>query len=756
MAIELVPLLEKIVASGDVGTLVLGKGNRARRLTFTGKDAHLIDAGRECRFVPGQALFENDRVSSAVFDEIVLALRATPQSLARLLLKRGLIAEEEAAPLLQRELIEESLHAIFFGAAEHFTFERGNVPEELLQRGAEGWQLPAQKLIDAIRVRFRERLEIAAVFPSADEVLAISEEGKSLLERGDNWLFSQLAVALNGTRTIKDVVAETYFYPHLSYQVLAAAVRQGWVKKTRFPEFAALRPSEAALESVPAIIAKMEEAVDMAQADEPLRRRLAAFYLRAGMVDRAIEQYCLLGDRHRARGETAAALTCYQEALRWDPNSLVLKKQLVDVNMEAAERARAARNDADERRCIGEALRYRKDDLELYLRAIRTFEGDEERILQVLPRMIETMEEDDRRDLALRFLARLQESFPNSTGIRRKHVNVLLDYGNKDAAIREIEYLAGIHLDRGERAEAQALYQKIAVLDPKRRDAREQVERLEPKKKTPGIKAWRPSTLFAVLLVMMLPVVAYQFYAYGIYVELDRKAYALGDAPVPEMGTRAHQIYRAQTREVLRELRSFSRLHVISIWGGVCREIADDLDARLAFMDRQLDESLTRLWERAEEAKLRGRPLEASNYLKQLIAKGGNTRWETEASAAIAEIENYETQATELLRRARVAMASRGHEESFLLGRRILTEFPRSSAAREVSLPIVVESKPSQAIVQSGQMILGTTPLLLTMNPARPLCLVITRPGFEDAELLIEDPNSHVIQVVMEQFKPSD
>ena len=71
MTSELLKLLESLIVSGAVGVCNLGTGARARRVFFTGTEAHLLEAGRECRFIPVPTLLENEHISADVLQEMI-------------------------------------------------------------------------------------------------------------------------------------------------------------------------------------------------------------------------------------------------------------------------------------------------------------------------------------------------------------------------------------------------------------------------------------------------------------------------------------------------------------------------------------------------------------------------------------------------------------------------------------------------------------------------------------------------------------
>ena len=64
----------------------------------------------------------------------------------------------------------------------------------------------------------------------------LTEKGIAAGQDGKHWVFTKIVNLIDGFRTIRSILSDSPFFPHRTQQVLVAAVRQGWIRKTVFPE----------------------------------------------------------------------------------------------------------------------------------------------------------------------------------------------------------------------------------------------------------------------------------------------------------------------------------------------------------------------------------------------------------------------------------------------------------------------------------------------------------------------------------------
>ena len=72
----------------------------------------------------------------------------------------------------------------------------------------------------------------------------------------------------------------------------------------------------------------------------------------------------------------------------------------------------------------------------------------------------------------------------------------------------------------------------------------------------------------------------------------------------------------------------------------------------------------------------------------------------------------------------------------------LLQKYPRSTAARNATLPLRVKTIPSGAQLSDGHRVLGTSPILIRVRPLTKLRLEATLPGFKPTTIVIDEPTS--------------
>lgn len=743
MTPELLKLISTVVEKEQVGTLYLGKGERVRRLFLSSQEVHLLEAGRECRFHPDPCLFQNSQFSRATLDELAMAVRRKPQSMAVLLAERGLLPEDELHAFSARELAEEIL-LVLARHGEQFFFEEGRVPEELLMSDdgrPSGLTLGA--FVDAVQQRRTELREFATVFPSLEELLVLSEKGLLTRNEDRDWLFIQIAELIDGFRNIRSLLSDSVLFPHHTAMTLLRAARSGLLKKTVFPELEGIdqqgSPAEAREQ-----IARFELAAEMAVDDLGIRKRLAQLCLRAGEVEAAIFQYNLIGDVLRDRGELAPALEMYREALRWDPDATLLQDKVVGVYLGFADQAFAQQQLGEARKFLEEALRHRTTDLPLYLRILETYETFDEALHQGAPRLLRFMNRAGLDPMGIALFEELVKKHPQDQSLRKRFVNLLLDRGEMDRAIQELEFLAGALLDRGESEEATQIYEKIALLAPDQSVVLRIADRL-PRTKKERRPKWSFSGTVVIAILILLG--GYQGYAFIRLADLDKQANALFVNEVPAPGSLDHRSFEDRADLMLRRLKSYRRRHVISVWRHFAAKTETIVQGRVNYLQHQLNNKLDSMFASAERAELLGRADDALARYQAVERLGKGSRWEQRAREHHDKLTRYIADASALLAHAQRADRNGDTAAAFDLYQGLLYKFPRSPASQNLTLPVTIDSLPSGAEAFANGEPIGKTPVVLRLRPFESTVLDVRHPGYLDEKTVIENPTDPVIRV---------
>ncbi|MEM7166840.1 MAG: hypothetical protein AAF581_15360 [Planctomycetota bacterium] len=748
MTPDLLQLLLQLEQNRDVGTLYLGKGTALQRLFFSDDEVHLLDPGLEYRFLPSPMIVDREGFTRSSVDSVLAQSHKGQQGVATIFAERGLLPQEQVRAYQELETLERSLLSLDRHGS-HFFFEAGSVPEELLMPTDDSRVgVPLAVFLRGVKERHALLKEFHTLFPSLEEVPVLSEAGIRAQTEKSNWVFGQVAELVDGFRSVHALLNDCIVFPHHTAIALTQAMSAGLFKKTRFPELDEVTPEAIAPREAGQWVDTFERAIPMAADDLPLRQRTAALCLRAGDADRAVFHYNVIGDILEHAGDFSRALQNYREALRWDSGSLILQEKCVRVFLRFAEEA--FRNDQPEegRRYLEEALAYNSTDLELYLRIVESYGDAEQAVQHALPRLLKLMLRAGHDELAISLFEELVRRAPHIDTLRKRFINYLLDHGETSRAVQELEQLAGSLLDRGARAEAHQIYEKIERLAPGTvaPEAARKTKQARPQKTRSGPRV----SFVGVLALMTLGIFgAYQGYSLFALQELNKQVDALVAVELPTPGEQRHQEYMQSTDALLSDFRSYRRLHFASFWSPFAADLEQVLADRSQHLSQQLNRLLNGLMEQGERAEFRGRLAEAELLYRRVETTGEGTFWVARARQQLQELQQYRDEAANVAARMPVAEAAGDYAEAFRLAQELLYNYPRSQEAKDVKLPITIESLPIGAEVKTGRGTLGKTPLILRMTPFKAVTLQLELPGYEPDVIIIDNPKQQVHRVTL-------
>lgn len=736
---NLIQLTSDLLEKNEVGTLFLGKGESARRLFFSGEEVYLLADRAERRVVPVKQLFQTERISPAGFESLVARLNEEAAPTSEILARGGLLREEDREQYDALERLEQVLWALE-RAREVFNFESGNVPEEIL-RFDPGLDhgVPADALVAAIRHRIAEAQEMAIVYPRSDELPVLSESGIAAQNNPANWLFAQVATLVDGFRTIHRILEDSRFFPHRTLQILYAATRKGWARKTLFREFQDFDQREFTPEQASLAIQRLESAAEVAVDDLPLRRHLVRLHQLVDRADLAAQQLELIGDAHLGRRDKAKALATYQAALELVPENAEITRKVFDLYLREAAAAQESGNGEETRHWLERAADLHPARTDLRLQVIDTY-ADPGQVVHEATRQADELSRHTGKEEVLDFLVAVLQRVPEAETLRRRRVNLLLDLGRNDEAIRELDLLAAQLVDAGESERAHEILQKIGRLDPKRAIAREVT--VDSNASRP--RRWRPSMAAVSLAILFVGFGVYQHVVYR-EIEAQREAFAdLVKIDISNLGDEAFRQEAERSRSFLQRVVDLEAKHPFTIWVHPMQQIRLAAEQRVDFIESTVRRELNELLSRAREAHVRGRLDEAHTLYVELESKVlADDGWKDEARVRIEEIARYRTLSRALRDRAAAAEEAGRLEEAFHLYRELLIEYPRAEAARGMRLPLRIDSRPTGAQLSGPNGPLGTTPVTLRVLPWESLELHFALPDGRQLDVTIDDPLEH-------------
>lgn len=739
---RLVQVLEKALAAGEIGSLFIGQGRKMRQVFLAGTEVYLVDAEREIRFCPVPFVLDGSVVPQTELDVVFGRFGSSPKSLTKLIEEDYELTDEQRELLRATETVEEALMVLEAGA-DRFVFEPGTVPEEVLLTEQEApLGIPNADFLAALRLRVRERALIDQIFPHPEEMPVLTGAGSAERIQGRQWLFARVADLVDGFRDMRRIRKDSLFPPHLTEKLLAAAVRRGWVRKKRFPEFENLRLEKFDRGQLEALTLRLEAAIPMSVDEVPLRRVLATVLERRDDKTGLLGQLISIGDQLTGRRDWPGALESYRRALRVAPRSTEACGRLARLLEYFADEA-VAEGDAEKaRRHLEEALPLRAYDESIHLKIVRSYGTDDAGAARSAARLAGMLHQDDQGERSLRLLRLVLQSYPTSDVVRKTFINFLLDHGMAEQALQELEMLARELLARGHNQDARLIFEKIVRIDPERvpRELRAKL-RARPVRPTAAHRPRRRRhpVPMAVLLAVVA-VTGYQLWLWQVAGEIERRAEAILAEPVPQVGTHEHVALRTRWREVLAEIDEVRSTHPIQV---ATLRFGADLDSwnlALQELEHDAERHLADLLARAQGAELKGSVDEAREIYKELARVSADPRWSSLARERLLALEGTHNAALSLRVRGDAARKSGDLASAFLLLRELVDLYPSAEVSAGVTLPVEIISEPPGAEIELDGEVVGRAPLRLELPPYQRFEIRGYLPQLPERAIVIDDP----------------
>ena len=236
-------------------------------------------------------------------------------------------------------------------------------------------------------------------------------------------------------------------------------------------------------------IATYKRILDLIPLDISVRPKLISLLTSRGQIDDAIEEYVALADAYYHRIQTDKALEKYQEALSLASRGsterlwpVLLRKKIAQIHSQRLNWSQASATYEEIKQLGGLSEEERQELVELYYKAGRTGRAEAE-----LDEIIAHLRSEKRHTEALDLLKSLVEMRASEAGLRKRTARLLLESGQKDQAVAELDSLGESQLEQGQLDEAIATVKQIIALGPQHMSAYLQLlEQLEDQKGNSG------------------------------------------------------------------------------------------------------------------------------------------------------------------------------------------------------------------------------------------------------------------------------
>ncbi len=696
---ELRQILYAILAKGKVGTLSLGKKERQRDIFFEPDSAYLLNRAEVHRIVLSPELQKVPNLKQHTILEVVSEARERDETVPEVLYRHGLVDSELLDRLLQAQIREEMLDAIFTCRGSFLFFE-GLVPDELLIH--EGYAadifLNRNELAKALRARELEFSAVTRVLPSFEEVFVPTEKGLRGARNLDLVACGMIYELIDGFRTIRQVVQDSFFYEFFVLQLLVGLLEAGVVKKTILPELHGIDTATLTKAQAERVLPLFERAIKYAVNDLVPRESLARVFDILGRTRDAVDQLEIIGDRNLQLGKSEQAARSYSRALALDASNKQLKEKLSRLHAEKASEETAAGN--------------RGTAIQLLQQALQTDPACSQTYCRLMSHMVKCGDSNGLRDLfdqAVRYsrtsgnwepataLAKAISKAPNiDAALQTKVANLLLDTGNKEDAARLMEAIAAHYSRLGDRRKAGQVYQKILLLDPQREDLRRKTRDMRPPQRRRVLR--KRSWIKLALWMALIGGLTYQGWSFFAFARIGRAA-------------------RSSRR--VAHYRAFTKRYPYSVGGFLAaRRAANEKQLRTVSTNAE-EQRLKALLQRARAQENIG-DIAGARRLYNKVRKTAPASIRALAEERLCAISQRAEEARQLLERARALDSAGKPEESFHLMRKLVDTYGETSSAAKAFFPIRIESDPPGGELYLNGVKRGVTPVVIRITEGQP------------------------------------
>jgi len=634
----------------------------------------------------------------------------------------GLIERSWLLPML-RERIQSQLLDLFFLTSGKFSFHEE--PAQKFVVGLDGEERNAlffsvEEIIMEGSKRLDEWDSIREVVPTTEEIFQAVRMPESVGDDGMPTEVMEFLMTLNGVRDLNEVAEITQLGIFRVCGYAAELLREGYIAPVE--PHVLVQTAHTLFQN-----GRMEEALrvfhrvlDLTDGDPDVRLKIALIHERQGEYLKASEHYRTLAELHLREGAIAQCFGYYQTVLRILPTDLDVLGRL-----------------------IGLYLRYSS---RVQLDTFDIIEGA--RILvQIYIEMIEV-------DRAIDLLQRLVKADIDIHQSRNQLIHLYIKHGRSEEAVAELEKIGARMLQEGNRTGAVRIYQQILKLSPGRRDVSRILDQVDDGRRVGRQRRRRRLGLVRSSVYLCLFFVCYLYYgnvaarelkAISIQDYIDDKQFVPAQRRIQEFIDRYP--FSLAATEARRLLISIELQHA---------EYQSQQNRRLdnqADVDRENLKKAVKLYDEARMALTQNeleRGLELLRQASQLSAAQPGWRKEVGLDRNLQQIHDYLDAARKLHEQAEEALEIGQYRQSYDLFVRLHREYRYAQVARDLRVPVLLESEPSGASVWlGGRRLDGVTPFVVRLPLQGKAMVTFTREGYDAVEIAIHPKRRSSVRPVL-------
>jgi outer membrane protein assembly factor BamB len=694
--IPLSNILQALLLNGQEGLLTLELGPLRRRIRLLKQGLRLLNHDANTADLLKMVLLKQRILTETQFQNVISAWVPGSCPPGDFLVNRRIITADVVTSQVLRQLENTLLEVLLTPKLKYeFTADEDTTIYELFSPSGLGQHLvfnPNAILMEAMRReddwrRFRQEIS------SSSEIFTVARGALSAKDLNLNpQHIRELKPLINGETSVDRMVAGSTLSSFQVYDVLFQLKQRGLIRPLTLEEKRALADrfrrslrATDATEIYRSIIASDPN-------DRAARLQLIALCEKAGgLQDELFQHYLYLGKDPKA-GTTAERKAYLEKALALSSSNLEVLELLFAAHRETGNHKEAM---AAARSVISAAKGGRNN-----AQAI---------------------------DLLYKFI----NFYPEETILFHELAELHLAANDEQSALEALKNAADIYERRKEFTRLRKTYEKILRLKPDEAHRLRKIAHLEKKKKRKS-----KGTLKFVLSSAIITVLAGGVLFFAANEVCSRMLYALVLADT-ETQTRYGQFDRAKAN-----LEDFEQVYPFSTCMYETQERLKEINRLLIARREDLESTheKRRLVAEAELVKARlaikeNDYVKAHDLLRPLELEGVRPEQAQEITSVLAYLKQYFAEADALLRAADLADKNQDLPQSHLVRRQIISQYPHSRAARELLIPVLIETIPPGADLIADGRLAGQTPIVVRISPSKPPSILLTKKGYASIHL---------------------
>ncbi|MBI3271042.1 MAG: PQQ-binding-like beta-propeller repeat protein [Planctomycetes bacterium] len=710
--INLADLFQTLSSSRKVGTLVVTDGESRKCIYFGTEGVRLLSTGKRRGLHLGEMLVRSGKITQAELQDALAIQKKLGLLLGEVFQKVGLVTKEEVAAAIRLQ-IEEELYDLFSWTNANFEFQENALPPaELLS--------PDQPVIfavfdsNALVMEAARRLDewevINKAIPDhkAIYVPAVPPEQLPAPQAGAD---SSLLPLINGARTVEQLIVESHASKFEACSKLYRLCQQGLVKPAKPEDLrqAAQNHWNAGQHELAASV--LAAATDLAPEDPTVRQPLAQMLKYLGKWQEAALHYNLLGEAYLRTGSMNHAFVAYQAALECHPTNLESRRGLFEIHVKQDNRDRA----------LGEAK-------------------------VLVPALMAERSWDRARAIA-------QEAIrlaPDNLEMRVHLANVLDELGDKATSQVQLKQALD-NLPQHATQDLTSLYERILTIDPTRKDLLARLDRYIQERRSKVTLRRRRTASVGVLGGLFVLSLAWLLYEWRAGTRLEALRLEARPLEAAHAWDEARAVYRrvSDGYPFTRAARLAGRaLSDIDYFQSRQRQEDEEVERRLRDRYGQLLNQGAALEEEDAEGALKL----YREVLAWAAGPGVNSHELKErAQRRIDGVNKSFREAEALALEAQAAEEAGRYAEARDRLRKLFAGYKRAPAARDLTLPLRVETIPPGARVYKDGTLAGESPLTLRLRPGKACEVRAEARGFLPFTRTVREADPATLSVVLEK-----